>query len=392
MGEVSAVFVGHIDHGKSTLIGRLLYDTNSLPEERIKEIEETCKALGKDIEFAYITDALEEERKNNITIDTTQIFFKSKREYVIVDAPGHKEFLKNMVTGASYADIGVLIVDAEEGIKEQTKRHAYILKLLGIDNLIVAVNKMDKVNYDRERFLEIKNELDKYLSSIGLIATYVPISAYHGDNVVKKSGNMSWYKGDAFLETLDKIEIEKREFDFRFAIQDIYKGIYLGNIVSGEIKEGDEVKIYPSDGVAKVKEIFYGNGKLKAARALLSIGLVFDKEIKAKRGDIICKSEPKIKRETEALVMCLIDEIKEKEKYKFICVTQEIDCTVEKVIEKINIETLEKEQDNKLKENDIGKVKICFEKPVVMEDFDSLPELGRFALAKEGKLIGGGRI
>ena len=392
MKPVNIVMVGHVDHGKSTLIGRLLYDTNSLPEEKIKEIEETCKALGRDIEFAYITDALEEERENNITIDTTQIFFKSKRDYVIVDAPGHKEFLKNMVTGASYADIGVLIVDAEEGIKEQTKRHAYILKILGIEKIIVVVNKMDKVNYSEKRFLEIKETIEEYLSSIGLIATYIPVSAYHGDNVAKKSGKMKWYLGDTFLEVLDKIKIERKEFDFRFAIQDIYKGIYLGNIMSGEIKEGEEVKVYPSNKSVKINEIFYGNKKLKEARAPLSVGLVFDREINAERGDIICKSEPKIKKEIEAIVLCLVDEIREGEKYKFLCATQEIEGIVKKIVEKIDVETLERKYDEKLKENEIGKVKISLEKPIVMEDFNSLPELGRFAIAKEGKLIAGGRI
>jgi len=392
MKPVNIVMVGHVDHGKSTLIGRLLYDTNSLPEEKIKEIEETCKALGRDIEFAYITDALEEERENNITIDTTQIFFKSKRDYVIVDAPGHKEFLKNMVTGASYADIGVLIVDAEEGIKEQTKRHAYILKILGIEKIIVVVNKMDKVNYSEKRFLEIKETIEEYLSSIGLIATYIPVSAYYGDNVAKKSGKMEWYLGDTFLEVLDKIKIERKEFDFRFAIQDIYKGIYLGNIMSGEIKEGEEVKVYPSNKAVKINEIFYGNKKLKEARAPLSVGLVFDGEINAERGDIICKSEPKIKKEIEAIVLCLVDEIREGEKYKFLCATQEIEGIVEKIVEKIDVETLERKYDEKLKENEIGKVKISLEKPIVMEDFNSLPELGRFAIAKEGKLIAGGRI
>ena len=384
--------VGHIDHGKSTLIGRLLYDTNSLPEEKIREIEETCKALGKEMEFAYITDALEEERENNITIDTTQIFFKSKRDYVIVDSPGHKEFLKNMVTGASYADIGVLIVDAEEGVKEQTKRHTYILKILGIDKIIVVVNKMDKVNYSEKRFLEIKETMERYLSSVGLSAAYIPVSAYYGDNVAKKSSKMSWDIGDTFLEVLDKIEIKRKEFDFRFPIQDVYKGIYLGNIISGEIKEGEEVKIYPSNKTVKISEIVYGNKKLKEAKAPLSVGLVFDKEINVERGEIICKSEPKIKSEIEAIVLCLVNEIKEGEKYKFLCATQEIEGLVKKVVEKIDVETLKRKYDSKLEENEIGKVKIYFEKPIVLENFNSLPELGRFAIAKEGKLIAGGRI
>ena len=181
------VIVGHVDHGKSTLIGRLLFDTKSLPPDKIEEMQKTSKELGRETEFAYLVDHLREEREQSITIDTTQIFFKTdKREYVIIDAPGHVEFVKNMVTGASQAEAAILIVDTAEGVQEQTRRHAYILSLLGISQIIVALNKIDLVEFSENRFREVKDESEKFLASINLKSDYyIPISALKGDNVVQ---------------------------------------------------------------------------------------------------------------------------------------------------------------------------------------------------------------
>ncbi|MBW3019064.1 GTP-binding protein, partial [Candidatus Woesearchaeota archaeon] len=191
------VIVGHVDHGKSTLIGRLLYDTNSLPEGKMEEIKKMSEEKGKEAEFAFVLDALEEEMEQGITIDTTQIWFKTpKRQYVIIDAPGHKEFLKNMITGASQGEAAILIVDAEEGVKENTKRHAYILSMLGIKQVVVVMNKMDLVGYKEERYNEVKTELEKFLGQLGVKPLYyIPLSAKQGDNVAKKSENMPWYTG-----------------------------------------------------------------------------------------------------------------------------------------------------------------------------------------------------
>ncbi|MBS3160500.1 50S ribosome-binding GTPase [Candidatus Woesearchaeota archaeon] len=187
--QVKIVIVGHMDHGKSTLIGRLLYDTNSLPQGKIEEIIRVSKELGRELEFAYLIDNLEEEREQQLTMDTAQTFFKTKnRNYVIIDAPGHKEFIKNMITGASQADAAVLLLDAKEGIKEQTRRHAYILKLLDIKNLIVAVNKMDLIDYNELKFNKIKQEILGSLSKIGLNPDFIiPISALKGENILNKS-------------------------------------------------------------------------------------------------------------------------------------------------------------------------------------------------------------
>ena len=191
--QVKIVIVGHMDHGKSTLIGRLLYDTNSLPQGKIEEIIRVSKELGRELEFAYLIDNLEEEREQQLTMDTAQTFFKTKnRNYVIIDAPGHKEFIKNMITGASQADAAVLLLDAKEGIKEQTRRHAYILKLLDIKNLIVAVNKMDLIDYNELKFNKIKQEILGSLSKIGLNPDFIiPISALKGENILNKSTNIN---------------------------------------------------------------------------------------------------------------------------------------------------------------------------------------------------------
>jgi len=389
-------FVGHIDHGKSTLIGRLLYDTNSLPEGKLEEIKRTCEELGRKLEFAYICDALEEERKNQMTIETAQTFFRSKREYAIIDAPGHKEFIKNMVTGVSQADAAVLIIDVKEGVKEQTKRHAYLLKLLGISDVIVVVNKMDLVAYKEENFEKVKKEILAYLEKIGISPSYIiPISAYEGDNVVKRSERMSWYKGLTFIEALDSLKERKRFFDLRLPIQDVYledgERIYVGNVLSGEIKRGEIVKCYPSKEEVKIEKILDGEKEVEKAGAPKAIGLIANKKLE--RGFVLAKnSEPIITKEISPLVFCLIESIEEGKEYILRCSTQEVKCKVEKILEKIDVETLERKEAKELKETEIGKLKICLEKPVVIEKFNKLKELGRFVILKKGKIIGGGII
>ena len=389
-------FVGHIDHGKSTLIGRLLYDTNSLPEGKLEEIKRTCEELGKKLEFAYICDALEEERKNQMTIETAQTFFKSKREYAIIDAPGHKEFIKNMATGVSQADAAVLIVDVKEGVKEQTKRHAYLLKLLGISDVVVVVNKMDLVNYKKENFEKVKEEILAYLEKIGISPSYIiPISAYEGDNVVKKSEKMSWYKGLTFIEVLDSLEKKRGIFDLRLPIQDVYlengKTIYVGNVLSGEIKKGEIVKCYPNKEEIKIEKILDGENEVECVSAPKAVGLITDKKLE--RGFILAKnSEPIITKEISPLVFCLVESIEKGMEYFLRCSTQEIKCKIEEVLEKIDVETLERKKAKELKETEIGRLRIRLEKPIVVEKFNKLKELGRFVILKEGKIIGGGII
>src|SRR5947209_3485902 len=221
------VFVGHVDHGKSTLIGRILHDTDSLPEGKIEMVKKACAAEGMEFEFAFVLDALLEEQKQNVTIDTTEIRFETKRrKYIIIDAPGHKEFLKNMITGASRADAAVLVIAANEGVKEQSRRHAYLLSMLGIRQLIVVVNKMDLAEYSEERFTEIEKQYRQFLGGLGLEArVFVPASAKDGENVVSQGKKMKWHKGPTVLEALDLLESQKEDPDLplRFCVQDVYR-------------------------------------------------------------------------------------------------------------------------------------------------------------------------
>ena len=204
------VIVGHVDHGKSSFIGRLIYDLGEVPLEKYKELKLVSEKRGMEFEYAFLLDALQAERDQGITIDTTQIFFKTKkRKYVFIDAPGHKEFIRNMITGASSADIAVLIIDVDEGLKEQTKKHAYLLKLLGLDNVICVYNKMDKIKYEEKKFLKVEKDLLRFTDNIGVkINATVPVSAKRGDNIFEKSKKLIWYNGQTFCE-IDTYNIKK---------------------------------------------------------------------------------------------------------------------------------------------------------------------------------------
>ncbi len=396
--QLNLVFVGHIDHGKSTLIGRLMYDTDSIPKEKIEEIKRVCEELGVPLEFAYITDALEEEREKRITIDTTQVFFKSKkREYVIIDAPGHREFLKNMVTGASYADAAILIVDVSEGVKDQTKRHAYVLNFLGIDQIIVVINKMDKVNWDEEKFNQVKKDILEFLGRLGLTPKYViPISAYEGDNVVKKSENMVWYSGPTVLEALDSLETTQTGYaHFRMPVQLMYnykgKKLALGSIISGKLCKGDKVLAYPNGDETEVKAILQMNKELEEVTPLEAIALELDNPELVDRGVVLCSGEkPLVTNKLHASFICLKDGIKEGDEVEIFVTTQVSPGRISKVKEKINIETLEPEEGKEIGETEVGIVEITLEKPLVVDEYSKMRELGRFIVKKNGRIVGGG--
>src|SRR3989344_3296857 len=298
MEKTKVVIIGHIDHGKSTLIGRILYETNSLSEDKMKEIKKVCEDLGRITEFAYLIDNLQEEREEQYTLDTTQTFFKTgKRSYIIIDAPGHKEFIKNMITGASQADLAILLIDSKEGIKEQTKRHAYIIKMLGIKNLIVAINKMDLINYEKSSFNRIKDEIMNSLSRLNLKPNdVIPISALLGENILKKSDKLKWYNGLTLLSSLDSIKIEKeKEGVLRFPVQDIYqiegKSIIVGRIESGSLKKGEEIVILPEGENNKIKTIETIGPKKDFVKKGESIGITLEKTTNQKIGSIICKKD-----------------------------------------------------------------------------------------------------
>ena len=403
--HMKIVIVGHVDHGKSTLIGRLLYDTSSLPDGFIEEIKKTCEMLGRELEFAYVLDSLEEEREQNITIDTTQTFFKTKkREYVIIDAPGHKEFVKNMITGASLAEAAILIVSAKEGVQEQTKRHAYILSMLGIKQVIVAVNKIDLIGYKEEIFNSVKGELLKFLDSVKIKPSYViPISAKEGDNIAKKSEKIRWYSSLTVLEALDAFETEKKAANkpLRLPVQDVYKiddkRIIAGRIESGKIKKGDNIIFLPSNKETIVKSIEAFNENREDAEAGESIGITTEEELFIERGQVICHKDrlPKVKDRFKANIFWMSDkQFDINEKITIKCATQEAECFIEKIEKRINSSDLEVIEENakKLEHTELGSVIIKTKGPLVIENFNDMAELGRCVFVKGYDTVAGGII
>ena len=264
---MNIVIVGHVDHGKSTIIGRMLADTGSLPKGKLEQIKEKCRVNSKPFEYAFLLDALRDEQSQGITIDAARVFFKTqKRDYIIIDAPGHIEFLKNMITGASFAETALLVIDAKEGVKENSIRHGYMLSMLGIKQVVILINKMDLVNYDESVYNKIKEEYTIFLDEIDIIPkTFIPVSGMKGDNIISHTKQISWYNGSTVLEILDEFiaEPSKSAKPLRMPIQDIYKFTNLGDsrrilagmIETGTLNVGDEITFYPSGKSTKVKSI-----------------------------------------------------------------------------------------------------------------------------------------
>ncbi|MDO8724569.1 MAG: GTP-binding protein [Candidatus Methanoperedens sp.] len=399
--KLKFVIVGHVDHGKSTLIGRLLYDTGSLSEGKIEEIKQLCESLGKDIEFGYVMDHLEEERDQGITIDTAQTFFSSKkRDYVIIDAPGHVEFLKNMISGASQAEAAILIVDAEEGVKEQTKRHAYILGMLGLSQVVVAINKMDLVGYSRETFENVKKELLGFLSDIKITPSYViPISAKQGHFIAHRSSEMNWYDGPTILEALDTFKSRENANDkpLRFVVQDVYnfdKRIIAGRVESGIIRKGDTIRILPSGEETRVKSIEEYLKDVTEAETGKSIGITTMDKVFIDRGNVIVKDGdlPVVTDRIRANIFWMDKTpFKKGESIWFRCATQEVKCHIEKINRVINSSTLEliSEDAQEIRNREVADIILRTDKPVVVENFNKIEELGRFVLGKDDTLAGG---
>ncbi|MEW6095976.1 MAG: GTP-binding protein [bacterium] len=405
METIHFVIVGHVDHGKSTLIGRLLYDTNSLSHDKIDEVKMVSKDLGTKIEFAYLLDHLEEERQQKITIETTQTFFKTdKRQYVIIDTPGHVEFVKNMITGASQAEAAILIVDVQEGVREQTKRHSYILSLLDLKQVIVVLNKMDLIGYNQEHFDKVKDDIERFLASINIQPThYIPICAMHSDNVVKKSTNMPWYDGLTVLESLEslKASIPDENKPLIMTIQDVYKfvdkRIAVGRVETGMIKKGDEIKILPDAQTTKVNSIEKYLEDVDKSYAGECIGITTTEPVFLDRGNVVCEpsKEPYLTDTFKANVFWMSKkDFNKEEKIILRCATQEISCSIKKIEERIDsssLDILEKDA-SKLCNLEVGEVIIKTKKPIVIKPFNEIQELGRFVLVRDENICAGGII
>jgi len=406
MAEVlNFVIVGHVDHGKSTLIGRLLYDTESLPPDKIEEITRASDGLGRETEFAYLLDHLEEERKQGITIDTTQVFFKTdKRRYVIIDAPGHVEFVKNMITGASQAEAAVLIVDVQEGARQQTRRHSYMLSLLGLHQVIVVLNKMDLVGFSEDRFNSVRKEVADWLASIDVTPdVYIPISAIKGENITRKSDRMPWYNGATFLESLDTLQNRPapEEKPLLFPIQDVYKiddkRINVGRVEAGTITTGAEVKILPTGQTTRVKSIEKFLEDTQKAVASECIGITTEDAVFLDRGNIVCTSggEPQLTDCVKASIFWMSGQpFTKDQKLTLRCATQETTCRIENIARKIDSSTLEVigEDADTIANLEVAEVTIKTKKPVAIRDFNDVQEMGRFVLVRDENTCAGGII
>ena len=400
------VFVGHVDHGKSTLIGRILHDTDSLPDGKIDMIKKACAAEGMEFEFAFLLDALLEEQKQNVTIDTTEIAFRtSRRNYVIIDAPGHKEFLKNMITGASRADAAVLVIAADEGVREQSRRHAYLLRLLGIKQLIVVVNKMDLAEFSEKRFAEVESEYRKFLIDLSLeVRAFIPTSAKTGENVARASEKIKWYRGPTVLEALDLFEPRKADVDLplRFCVQDVYRfdqrRIVAGRIETGTLRVGDGLVFSPANKSSVVATIERWNAPADgAAMSGDSIGITLSEQIFVERGYVAShQSDTPIEtnRFHADLFWIVREPLRVGRLYNLRLATQEVKCQVVSIEQVMDSSTLEAKIDKceQLERNEVGRLTIQTRGPLVIDNHERIPNLGRFVIVEEGGIRGGGTI
>jgi|TARA_R110000744_G_scaffold293055_1_gene403466 sulfate adenylyltransferase subunit 1 len=392
---------GSVDDGKSTLIGRLLYDSKSIFEDQLEAIESTSLKKGHEgVDLALFTDGLKDEREQGITIDVAYRYFTTpKRKFIIADTPGHIQYTRNMVTGASTANAAIILVDARHGIIEQTKRHSFIASLLQIPHLVVCINKMDLVDFKEEVYDNIVNQFQDFSSKLLVKdVRFIPISALLGDNVVNSSENMAWYKGSPLLNTLETIHISSdfNSVDARFPVQTVirpqlkgyidYRG-YAGRIASGIFRPGDEVTVMPSGFTSKIKTVEGPQGQLEEAYAPMSISMTLEDDIDIGRGDMIVRSNNKPEPAQDLEVMlCWMNNspAKPRAKYTILHTSNEQTAIIKEVMYKIDIETLGRNlEDKEISMNDICKVKIRTTKPLMIDSYRENRSTGNMILIDE---------
>lgn len=396
---IHIVFVGEVDSGKSTLIGKLLYDTDSISEQKKKEFFKICKDLGKECEFAYLLDSFEEERKGEFTLDTTQVYLKYKdEEYLLIDVPGHKELIKNMLTGSSYADLAVLVTDVAKPLEEQTRRHLYLLNFLGIREVIIVINKMDKVDYSHERFEKARAEIDKFCNEIDVRPLYtIPLSARFGDNLLTPSTNMEWYRGITLLDAIKKFSQQKeKQQTVRFLIQDLYhiknEEIIVGLVASGVLKAGDSFKIAPDDFSCKVKKIVVFKERRKVAEEMENIGLILNRKSGLRRGQVLYQGRaPQISEQICAKIFCLKG-LKEGDKFNFKSNFQDLNGEVIRIHRIMDAAFLNEKEGYKVETNEVAEISLSLDRKLVWESFNRIERMGRFILHKNGDVFAIGII
>jgi len=408
--HMNLVMIGHVDHGKSTLVGRLLFETKSIPAHVIEQYKKEAEAKGKGtFEFAWVMDSLKEERERGLTIDIAHHRFDSDKYYfTVIDAPGHRDFVKNMITGTSQADAAVLVVSVYEGVQAQTKEHVFLSRTLGVGQLIVALNKMDAVNYDQKKYEAVKEDVTKLLKTIGYKMEniqWVPISAFKGDNVVTMSENMPWYKGQTFLQELDNfvLPVKPLTLPLRLPVQDVYSitgagTVPVGRVETGVLKVGDKVVFLPSNKTGEIKSIEMHHESVPKAEPGDNVGFNVRGIARGdiRRGDICAHVDkpPTVARTFTAQMAVLQHPSVITEGYTpvFHCHTAQVACRFEELQKKLDPKTGQvlEEKPQFLKTGDIAIVKIRPTRPMVIERSKDIPQLGRFAIRDMGTTVAAG--
>ncbi|MDR1309583.1 MAG: sulfate adenylyltransferase [Deltaproteobacteria bacterium] len=398
------VVTGHVDHGKSTVIGRLLHDTGSLPEGAVERIRRVSAETGQPFELAFLLDAFEEERRQGITIDTTQLQFRTaRRDYVIIDAPGHKQFLKNMISGASGAEAAFLVVDARRGVEEQSRRHAHMLALLGIGQVGLLVNKMDLVGYDRAAFEAISGEMGLFLGSLGLRAgASVPLSALEGENVLRPSPRMPWHQGPSLVAALDGLEKDREEEGLRLPLQDVYKfddrRILAGRVEAGGVKAGDRVLISPGGKETRVASLaawLPGDQRDRAGTGE-SVGLVVEDEFFNRRGEVVSGpgDPPAVADRLKASIFWMGRRpLETGRRYRLRLATSEAEATVTEIGGLMDSSSLAPiPARGRVGPDEVAEVEIALDRKIALDPFSRHKATGRFVLVDGFDVAGGGIV
>jgi bifunctional enzyme CysN/CysC len=399
------VIVGHVDHGKSTLVGRLFHDTGSLPDGKLEAIKAMCARRGMPFEWAFLMDAFQSERDQGITIDTAQIWFRGKtRDYVIIDAPGHREFIKNMITGAASAEAALLMIDAGHGIQQQSRLHGFLLNLLGIRQVAVVINKMDLVGYSSTRYEEIRRAYTHYLSGFGARPDYVvPVSAREGENLVRRAAAMPWYEGPTLLEALEGFRPATRPVDLplRLPVQDIYKfddrRILVGRIESGHLAVGDRIVFSPSNKSAQVKSIEGWNRPAPSIQALVgeSVGITLDDQIFVERGEIASRNDnlPILTNVFRGRLIWLSqDPLRRGAEYRLKIATREASVTVQRIERIFDTEDLSTREAEEVVRHGVADVILRSRAMLALDEAGELARTGRFVLTDGHNIVAGGLI
>ncbi|HXQ41935.1 MAG TPA: adenylyl-sulfate kinase [Candidatus Udaeobacter sp.] len=399
------VIVGHVDHGKSTLVGRLFHDTGALPDGKLEAIRTMCERRGMPFEWAFLMDAFQSERDQGITIDTAQIWLRSElRDYVIIDAPGHREFIKNMITGASSADAALLMIDASHGIQQQSRLHGFLINLLGIKQVAVVVNKMDLVGFSAGHYEDIRAAYARYLAGLGAKADYVvPVSARDGDNLVRRSARMPWYEGPTLMEALDSFRAAPRPVDMplRLPVQDIYKfdqrRIVVGRIESGKVAVGDRLLFSPSNKIARVATIEGWNRTAPALQALAgeSVGLTLDEQIFIERGEVASQPEnpPVLTSVFRGRIIWLgRGNLRRDAEYRLKLCTLDVPVTVQAVERVYDTEDLSIHEASEVGRHGVADVILRSRAVIALDEAQSVASTGRFVLTDGHNIVAGGLV